>query len=66
MGAIERRASRPYKVAYRPVPLDLVANVEKPLPLEYLPPEQNDIRDSYRSYVEPLLGGALLRYPRLQ
>ena len=66
MGAIERRASRPYKVAYRPVPLDAVANVEKPLPQEYLPPEQNDIRDSYRSYVEPLLGGALLRYPRLQ
>lgn len=65
MGAIERTANQPYAVAYRPVPLDQVANVERPLPDEYLTADRNNINDCFRAYIEPLLGGPLLRYARL-
>jgi ATP-dependent phosphofructokinase / diphosphate-dependent phosphofructokinase len=65
MAAIRRELSGRYAVSYQAVPLDSVANVERKLPLEYLTPDQNDVAPSYRDYVEPLLGGPLLRYARL-
>jgi hypothetical protein len=43
-----------------------VANVEKFLPARYVPERGNDIEESFREYVEPLLGGPLRRYARLR
>jgi 6-phosphofructokinase 1 len=65
MAAIFREPSGPYAVRYGAVPLESVANVERKLPLEYLTKERNDISESYRDYVGPLLGGPLVRYARL-
>lgn len=65
MAAIVREPSRRYAVHYEAVPLSGVANVERKLPLEYLAASHNDIAGSYRDYVEPLLGGPLRRYARL-
>lgn len=66
MAAIVREQSRPYSVRYEAVPLELVANTERKLPLEYITPERNNIVPSYRAYVEPLMGGPLRRYAQLE
>lgn len=66
MAAIAREPSHAYSVHYEAVPLSWVANVERKLPLEYVTSEQNDIAASYRDYLEPLLGGPLRRYARLE
>jgi 6-phosphofructokinase 1 len=65
MASIQRAGSGPYAVEYRPVPLAGVANLERRLPPEYVNAECNGVEESYRDYVEPLIGGPLLRYPRL-
>jgi len=65
MAAIQRESDSPYRVSYRAVALAEVANVERKLPPEYLTPERNHIQESFRAYVEPLIGGPLLRYARL-
>jgi 6-phosphofructokinase 1 len=66
MASIERTSSRPYAAGCRCVPLADVANVEKFLPAGYVAERGNDIEESYREYVEPLLGGPLRRYARLR
>jgi 6-phosphofructokinase 1 len=66
MAAIVREQSRLYCVHYSAVPLESVANVERKLPLEFLTPEQNNIAESYREYVEPLMGAPLRRYAQFE
>jgi len=66
MASIRRTSLAPYTVAYDAVPLDSVANVERPLPLEYLTRDRNGINEMYRTYAEPLIGGPLVRYARLE
>lgn len=60
MAAIVRDDTPSYTVHYDAVPLAQVANVERRLPGEFI--LGNDIADSYRRYVEPLIGGPLQRY----
>ena len=66
MAAIRRESSDPFEASYFPVPLEEVANVERLLPQDYISPGHCDIRESFRDYVEPLIGGALRRYARLR
>ena len=53
----ERAESSSYKINFSSVPLDKVANREKKLPLSYLSKNKDNIKDSYRDYVSPLIKG---------
>ena len=53
----ERAESSSYKINFSSVPLDKVANKEKKLPLSYLSKNKDNIKDSYRDYVSPLIKG---------
>ena len=65
MVSICREDRAAYSVVYKAVPLSAVANLTRSFPLEYLADDGNDIQEGYRAYVEPLIGGPLLCYPRL-
>ena len=65
MAVIRRLEGASYQVQYETVPLATVANVERLLPLEYVAPSRNNVKEEFRSYVEPLVGGPLLRHTRL-
>jgi 6-phosphofructokinase 1 len=54
-GSVAIRRTGDYSVDYFLTPLDTVARLAKPLPQEYLK-GSNDIADSYRDYVRPLIG----------
>ncbi|MDA2930100.1 diphosphate--fructose-6-phosphate 1-phosphotransferase, partial [Acidobacteria bacterium AH-259-O06] len=62
MAALHRDSDSPYRVHYETVPLTQVANLERLLPFEYLTPQRNDLVKEYRNYVQPLIGGSLLRH----
>jgi 6-phosphofructokinase 1 len=59
MAAIQREEVPGYRASFESVPLAKVANVERTLPLEYLTPDRNDIKEEFREYAEPLIGGPL-------
>ncbi len=65
MTAIRRLSQSPYEVGYEAVPLDRVANQTRVLPGEFLSEQGNGIRDGYREYVLPLIGGPLAQYARI-
>ena len=65
MAAIKRENSDPFEASYFPVPLEKTANVERLLPREYIAESENDIRDTFRAYAEPLIGEPLRHYARL-
>jgi 6-phosphofructokinase 1 len=65
MVAIQRERRKEYTVKYGAVPLDQVANLTQLLPREFVAPQGNDIKDKYREYVEPLIGGPLLHHASL-
>lgn len=65
MVTIRRECDDPYTAGYGAAPLEDVANVERPLPPEYLNAERNGIEAKYLAYVAPLAGEPLLRYARL-
>ena len=65
MAAIVRESNQPLRLDYRRVPLENTANLERLLPGEYLTDAKNNIADTFREYVEPLVGGPLRRYARL-
>ncbi len=65
MATIRRESDHPYAAGYGAAPLEEVANLERPLPLEYLNAERNGIEAKYIAYVAPLAGGPLLRHARL-
>ena len=65
MVTIRRERDDPYTAGYGAAPLEDVANVERPLPLDYLTAERNGIEAKYLAYVAPLAGEPLLRYARL-
>lgn len=65
MVSIERQPGNSYAVNYNAVSLEAVANQTRLLPLNYLTDRQNDIREEYRTYAEPLVGGPLMKYATL-
>ncbi len=62
MASIERQPGAAYAVTYGAVPLQAVANQTRLLPLEYVTGSRNDIKEEYRAYAEPLVGGPLAPY----
>jgi ATP-dependent phosphofructokinase / diphosphate-dependent phosphofructokinase len=65
MASIERQPGPAYHVTYGAVPLEEVADQTRLLPVEYVTDSRSDIRAEYRAYAEPLIGGPLEHYARL-
>lgn len=57
MVTIERESDEPYRWSLGEVPLDNVANVEKPMPREYITDDGFHITDAARRYLKPLITG---------
>ena len=49
--------NHPYRVAYTSVPVSLVANKEKTVPLEWINEQGNDIEQPLMDYLQPLIAG---------
>ena len=62
MATIERVAGEAYGVTYGAVALETVANQTRLLPLHYVTESRSDIKEEYRAYAEPLIGGPLAQY----
>ena len=65
MASIERQPGSDYSISYGAVPLEEVADQTRLLPLDYVTDSRNGIRAEYRAYAEPLIGGPLEHYARL-
>jgi 6-phosphofructokinase 1 len=65
MAALVRENNDPLRLGFRPVPIEKTANVERLLPLSYVNDARNNVAHTFRDYVEPLIGGPLRRYARL-
>jgi 6-phosphofructokinase 1 len=65
MVTLERVADEPYRCTTGLVELAKVANLERPLPDEFLSPSGNDVTEAFIRYAAPLLGGPLPPYARL-
>ena len=66
MATIERQPGAAYVVTYGTAPLETVADQTRLLPLEYVTENRNDIKEEYRAYAEPLVGGPVTPYARLE
>ena len=66
MLTLERRSSRPYACGIGTVPLEKVANIERPLPDEFVPDEHGLLPDAFREYVTPLIGDVPKRPERFR
>jgi ATP-dependent phosphofructokinase / diphosphate-dependent phosphofructokinase len=62
MACLERRPGTLYGVTYGTVALEDVANRTRLLPSDYISAQGNDIKEEYRAYVGPLVGGPLAQY----
>jgi hypothetical protein len=65
MVTLERVADEPYRCTTGLVELTKVANLERPLPDEFLSPSGNDVTEAFIRYAAPVLGGPLPPYARL-
>ncbi len=54
--AIQRTSDNPYTVEYKRIELTDVAAKTRTLPLEYINDENNNILDSYKDYLAPIVG----------
>lgn len=54
---VKRVKNHPYRVAYTSVPVSLVANKEKTVPLEWINEQGNDIEQPLMDYLQPLIAG---------
>jgi 6-phosphofructokinase 1 len=61
MASINRLDGK-YRCEYTAVPLRLVANAEKKFPVEWINKRGNGIRDGFKQYCLPLIGGGLFEY----
>lgn len=57
MAVVKRVKNHPYRVAYTSVPVSLVANKEKTVPLEWINEQGNDIEQPLMDYLQPLIAG---------
>lgn len=57
MAVVKRVKNHPYRVAYTSVPVSLVANKEKTVPLEWINEQGNDIEQPLMEYLQPLIAG---------
>ncbi|MFW6058965.1 MAG: 6-phosphofructokinase [Phycisphaeraceae bacterium] len=54
--AIQRTSDQPYKVEYKHVRLTDIAAKTRTLDTSHIAPEGNNVKDSFRQYLEPLVG----------
>ncbi len=54
--AIQRTSGDPYKVEYKRVDLSDIAAKTRTLDPDYITPEGNNIKDSFKEYLQPLVG----------
>lgn len=66
MVILVRESSAPYVCGTDSAPLEQVANVARPLPGQYLNSAGNFVTPAFMEYAEPLIGGPLLEYGRLE
>lgn len=52
-----RKSSTPYEVAFGTADVNLICNMEKPVPLSWITEEGSDIGDEFIAYASPLLMG---------
>jgi 6-phosphofructokinase 1 len=65
MVALRRDSDDPYQSSTFLTPLEEVSRIERLLPLEWIAPEGNDVREEFIRYAAPLIP-ALKHYPRLE
>ncbi len=71
---IKRESSNPYKASFPLLPLDIVANAERKVPLEWILPHGAGLTNDYVEYALPLIQGdnprelenGLPRFPKLK
>lgn len=63
MPGLERKPGPRYAVETRIVPLEEVAGVERALPKEWVPDAPDAVPESFRRWLEPLVGTDLTAYP---
>ena len=59
MAAVKRISNQPYQVKYTLVPIELVANQEKKVPLTMINDEGNDVNQEMLDYLYPLIQGEI-------
>ncbi|MCX7622194.1 MAG: diphosphate--fructose-6-phosphate 1-phosphotransferase [Thermomicrobium sp.] len=53
--ALERLADEPYRIAFRPVPLESVAGRERPVPPDFIAADGRGVTDAFFRYARPLV-----------
>jgi ATP-dependent phosphofructokinase / diphosphate-dependent phosphofructokinase len=66
MVTIERMSDEPFQYRMGTIPLEEVANRERPLPDEYIAPDGRSVTRAFREYALPLIDGPLEPYGRLE
>lgn len=66
MVILERAEGAAYRSTIGMANLDLIANVEKPMPAEFINDEGNFVTQQFIDYALPLIGGPLPQYVELQ
>lgn len=64
MVTLNRTSDNPYRVEFGTIPLEEVANHERPLPDKFIGADGMSVTPAFRRYIEPLVGG-LPEYARL-
>lgn len=57
MSVIRRTSDTPYEVVYETTPIELVANLERCVPRDYINEEGNDVTEAAITYLRPLILG---------
>lgn len=66
MVILERAESQTYRSTIGLANLDLIANIEKPMPASFINDEGNFVTQQFIDYALPLIGGPLPQYVELQ
>ena len=66
MVILERAEGPTYRSTIGMANLDLIANIEKPMPAEFINDEGNFVTQQFIDYALPLIGGPLPQYVELQ
>ncbi|HHX12032.1 MAG TPA: 6-phosphofructokinase, partial [Clostridiales bacterium] len=57
MVAIKRLGDEPYRIEYVSVPVEMVANHEKKVPLQWITDDGHDVTEEMIAYLKPLIQG---------
>lgn len=57
MMAYVRTSNNPYKIEFKPLNVNTIANAEKVIPKDWITPEENDVNEKFTEYAFPLILG---------